>query len=96
MESPQYKHDCKKCHFLGRFSYQAPRADGSTIPMNVDLYYCEGMLGGTLISRESSDGPDYASTFVSIVREQRHHTEHFAYLQAPIEALNRAEKAGLV
>lgn len=46
---PRYKHDCKRCVFLGRHE-------------RYDLYFCD-QGGGlpTVIARYSSDGPDYIS-----------------------------------
>ncbi len=45
---PRYTHDCSTCTFLGTYSNHS-----------VDLYFCPA--GKTLISRRSSDGPDYVS-----------------------------------
>jgi hypothetical protein len=47
--NPQYKHDCNRCVFLGRFKA-------------VDLYFCnQGGSIPTVIARYSSEGPDYTS-----------------------------------
>lgn len=51
---PKYKHDCDRCVFLGTY-------DDDGIPK--DLYYCAegGFNQDTVVSRFSSDGPDYLS-----------------------------------
>jgi len=46
---PHWEHDCEKCVFLGHTHSGGDR----------DVWYCES--SDTLIVRNSSDGPDYAS-----------------------------------
>lgn len=46
---PQFDHDCESCTFLGIFEGE-------------DLYYCPHEP--TVISRRSSDGPDYRSGII--------------------------------
>tara|TARA_R110000772_G_scaffold2410_2_gene8453 strand:- start:68765 stop:68983 length:219 start_codon:yes stop_codon:yes gene_type:complete len=46
-----YKHDCEDCKSLGEFN-------------NTDLYYCEGGIGTTVISRFGDNGPDYSSGMI--------------------------------
>jgi hypothetical protein len=48
MEKPLYEHDCDNCKFLGSY-------EGN------DLYVCIHQKSVSLISRRSSDGPDYKS-----------------------------------
>lgn len=49
---PEYKHDCSKCTFLGKFE-------------EYDLYYCDKSLP-TLIARYGDEGPQYSSCPVSM------------------------------
>jgi hypothetical protein len=77
---PKYTHDCDKCVFLGTY-------DDDGIPK--DLYYCAtGGLGGpTIVSRFSSEGPDYISGI------------HFAdsgSVPSLVEAKRRAVERGLM
>lgn len=48
-----YTHDCDACVLIGRLGEE-------------DVYYCSGE--GSVVSRSSPDGPDYASFPVSIAR----------------------------
>lgn len=49
----KWTHDCDKCRFLGQLNTDA----GS-----YDLYHCQAaLLGGSLIARYGSDGPEYMS-----------------------------------
>lgn len=51
----RFDHDCDRCRYLGEF--RADSAEGLW-----DLYYCpHGLLGGSIIARYSSSGPDYVS-----------------------------------
>jgi len=51
---PKFKHDCEKCIFLDTTD-------------NTDLYYC-GKARETIIARWSSDGPDYHSMPISVLK----------------------------
>jgi hypothetical protein len=54
--NPRYEHECSHCVFLGRY-YDA------------DLYACvRNNLIDTVISRYSSDGPDYSSGLEFAIR----------------------------
>jgi hypothetical protein len=54
---PKYKHDCKKCNFLGHVDFTIGEQDSF-----VDLYFCnQGNFNDTVIARFSSEGADYAS-----------------------------------
>lgn len=54
MESPQYKHDCSRCIFLGH----ATASNGDAY----DLYFCDQLIGGaTVISRWGNEGHEYRS-----------------------------------
>lgn len=78
---PKYKHDCDQCHFVGNISYPGPLSDGSAPLTNADLYYCERAesdMGGSVIARHSSDGPDYASAPVSIIKSHYLTMEQFS------------------
>lgn len=46
--TPQFKHDCDQCRFLGTFN-------------DHDLYFCSKGSGATVIARWSDNGPDYTS-----------------------------------
>jgi hypothetical protein len=48
MEKPKFKHDCKKCRFLGSYK-------------EYDLYSCADYNSTTLISRFGDRGGDYHS-----------------------------------
>lgn len=50
---PRYTHDCDACEPLGEH-------------LEYDLYYCPRCDGGTIIARYGNDGPEYASTMLSI------------------------------
>ena len=52
---PQWEHDCEKCVFLGQL-HSRP---------NCDVWYCADST--SLIIRESSDAPNYASFPLSVV-----------------------------
>lgn len=96
-DTPKYEHDCNSCRFLGSFTYDAPLADRSTIQMTVDLYHCRSSNGkkGTLLSRESDEPSDYASTMVEIVEDYEFRTAHCTSSPALIEALRRGRAEGL-
>lgn len=75
-EKPLYTHDCANCVFLGRYTYDAPHATGVgenrrewTEPKTVDCYYChsQSSMGGTMLARFSSNGPDYSSCTADIL-----------------------------
>lgn len=56
---PNYQHDCDACLLVGKDEKR-------------DFYYCsrcELDMGGTVICRFSSDGPDYASSPVFLVQQ---------------------------
>jgi hypothetical protein len=72
METPLFNHDCERCKFLGTFK-------------GTDLYFCNKSWRITLISRYSSDGPDYTSGMFLVG-----HDEHIT------EANKRAFSAGLL
>jgi len=46
--NPQYRHDCQKCLFLGRFA-------------DTDIYTCPAWHGTTYLVRSGDDAGDYAS-----------------------------------
>ena len=53
--SKRFDHDCDNCCYLGSFADDAEEGGW-------DLYYCANKpLGGSIIARFSSAGPDYAS-----------------------------------
>jgi len=57
---PQHTHDCTACVFLGRM------AQGVS---SYDLYFCpagQSSMGGTLLARFGSDGPQYHSMPIDI------------------------------
>jgi hypothetical protein len=61
---PRYTHDCDACEYLGEH-------------LEYDLYYCPRCDGGTVLARYGNDGPDYASTMVSLLTK-----EHVAFYNA--------------
>ena len=55
---PNFVHDCAPCVFLGSEA-------------EYDFYYCANAeldMGGSIIARFGSDGPEYASCTVQIIR----------------------------
>ena len=53
---PRYTHDCDRCLFLGQLGDR-------------DWYYCaEQIGGGSVIGRYSSDGPDYWSMPLNMIK----------------------------
>ena len=58
---PKFTHDCDRCKFLGH--------EGDH-----DHYLCDDGITPTLVARRSSEGPDYASCPVDLVRN--HHEDH--------------------
>ena len=58
--TPQFKHDCDACRFLGRYHFNGPLSNGATVPIDSDLYVCRGR-SVSLIARFSDTGSDYAS-----------------------------------
>lgn len=65
---PCFTHDCTACIFLGHYNYEAPLVDGSEWT-TVDLYYCDtAIMGGTCIARYGSDGPQYSSCPVDLIK----------------------------
>jgi hypothetical protein len=68
MTGPRHDHDCNHCIFLGQFDHDGPLSDGTTEHLECDLYWCpEQILGGSLIARHSSEGPEYTSSPVDLV-----------------------------
>jgi hypothetical protein len=63
-ETPQFRHDCKGCVFLGRF--RAPPAHA------VDLYFCQQCdRMATVIARYGNEGLEYQSglAFAEVIPE---------------------------
>jgi hypothetical protein len=54
LHPPLWRHDCQQCVPLGTFTFH-------------DLYFCRGILGGSVIARYGHDGPDYASGPVDVL-----------------------------
>jgi hypothetical protein len=52
---PLYKHDCNACQYLGVSDKDA------------DLYYCPGLMGGSLVSRYSNKPSEYQSVKFDII-----------------------------
>ena len=76
MVKPLYEHDCDKCTFLGSTSGCTPEKD---------LYWCHQGGMPTVISRASSNGPDYVSG--KEFAEKYHRID---------EAVGRAKSLGLM
>ena len=77
---PQWTHDCDSCQFLGsRDEY--------------DIWFCAGsLLGGSVIARYGSDGPDYLSMPVNILKT---HTASTG-LQPLLHGFSLAQERGLI
>jgi hypothetical protein len=58
MDSERHQHDCARCRFLGRVRINF---------RDVDWYHCPGIMGGSVIGRYGSAGPDYWSAPVDAV-----------------------------
>lgn len=55
-ETPQYRHDCERCKFLGRYGQS-------------DLYYCDSATGPTVMDRFGNKGPEcYSGLYVAGAR----------------------------
>lgn len=92
---PRYDHDCEQCVFLGRFDHDGPLSDGNTERMECDLYACPGsIMGGSLIARHSSDGPEYSSmpTEMVIEHQNRMREQPSTYSAGLLEALRRYQE----
>jgi len=67
---PKYEHDCNGCQFLGGFVYDAEYADEDFRKRDADLWFCpkaDGVLGGSIIARFSSEGSNYASAPMTVI-----------------------------
>lgn len=60
MNKPQHTHDCDRCQYLGSEN-------------DLDFYFCESSILGTIIARYGSDGPDYSSSDVASVERMLAH-----------------------
>lgn len=100
-KEPKFHHDCDACEFLGRFKYDAPLADGTTTPLECDLWRCTSgpsrILGGSIIARFSSKGPDYASMardiLVTVLEDIKIRDRHSTYTPALAEGFERSRIA---
>lgn len=67
---PVHAHDCDGCKYLGTIA----GADDDCGP--IDLYFCGGpassLTGGTYLARYGSDGPEYTSCALDIIRTNPH------------------------
>lgn len=77
---PLWRHDCPQCVPLGTFTFH-------------DLYFCQGILGGTVLARYGNDGPEYLSTPVEILLDNLSDIDDTYPLKV---AIQRAQEAGLV
>lgn len=68
METPNFKHDCEKCVFLGKHLFR----DNFTVGVDpdivrvCDLYVCPQEGSPTVIVRFSDDGADYKSGLTNV------------------------------
>jgi len=91
VESPQFKHDCSSCVFLGRHQ------DGKT---SVDLYYHPSETLPSVIARFSSEGPDYTSGMEGsygsnpLLTTARHRAEQRGLLKYNVRQAVHYAKAG--
>lgn len=78
---PLWRHDCSRCVPLGTISYY-------------DLYFCPGILGGSVLARYGHDGPSYQSMPVDVLlhagwdKREPHHPL--------VVAAGRAKERGLL
>jgi len=61
MITPQFKHDCEKCVFLGQDTDQDKN--------NLDMYFCSQDGMPTIIARASDIGEDYSSYPIIVINE---------------------------
>lgn len=90
--TPQHKHDCNRCVFLGRYSFDGPLSTGETEHFESDLYVCQSqILGPSLLGRFSDDGPDYVSCPLELVERDEIARRENPSTHGPalLEALNR-------
>ena len=93
MTEPKFEHDCERCRFLGRHTYDASYTDGSR-PLVVDLYHCAGTFatfGGSVIARYGDDGHKYASIPVGMVQQLIDSGARATYSPALVEAHRRSQ-----
>jgi hypothetical protein len=64
MIKPQYAHNCDSCEFLGQYAGH-------------DLYYCGKADSGSVIARYSSEGSEYISYPVFIIRQAAEGLRYF-------------------
>jgi len=70
---PVYKHDCGACHYLG-FAHGG------------DWYWCPSRIGddrGSIIQRASSDPPDYCSSRVDFLWQEKWDHKKSRYRKVP-------------
>jgi hypothetical protein len=53
-DKPRFIHDCSKCMYLGNYK-------------SYDIYYCVGILGGSVVARYGDEAAEYTSAPVSCV-----------------------------
>ena len=61
-QPPRFQHDCEQCLYLGYSNEPG---------IQFDLYFCpnwgrSGSLGGSVLARYGSDGPEYESSRIAI------------------------------
>ena len=61
-----------------------------------DLYYCPGILGGSVIARFGNDGPDYRSGPVDVLLDNLSRFDETNETDVIRIALARAVAAGLI
>ena len=59
----EFTHDCDRCRFLGTAILM-----GRTF----DYYFCKDIAEGTIIARYGSDGPEYSSSLIHLVKRDAH------------------------
>jgi hypothetical protein len=84
-QKPQYKHDCNKCIFLGRYRV-ADKETQNYYPGNksVDLYYCKG---SGIVARYGNEGSEYSSAPVGCANESKNNAHKDAELRAKDKGL---------
>lgn len=93
---PQFRHDCEKCDFLGRYVFEGPLRGAAPAHVWVDLYACgEGpVMGPSLICRMSDEGSNYCSMAASVMVPSLESMRAQPSTHSPgiVEAFDRARK----
>lgn len=78
---PVHQHDCQRCRYLGH-----TRIDNH----EVDVYHCPDSDGGSMVLRYGSEGPEYWSMLVGLLRQASDYGSTRA--TAALEALEETKR----